>query len=82
LDFTGTVASAAGKISQRVEPRIRYSDKKTKDKNDKRSRDFSPVKKIKSPERRYDNKRICVGGIIDSYRGIPQIIVRETSQIR
>ena len=37
--------------------------------------------KFRSPERRYQNKKICVKGVIESYRGVPQIIVSERSQI-
>ena len=38
--------------------------------------------KFKSPERRYNNKKICVTGTIDSYNGVPQIVVHSKSQIR
>ena len=38
--------------------------------------------KFKSPERRYNNKKICATGIIESYRGVPQIVVNDKSQIR
>ena len=38
--------------------------------------------KFKSPERRYNNKKICATGIIESYRGIPQVVVSDKSQIR
>ena len=38
--------------------------------------------KFSSPERRYNDKKICVSGMIDSYRGVPQIVVSEKSQIR
>ncbi|ADC89777.1 nucleic acid binding OB-fold tRNA/helicase-type [Thermocrinis albus DSM 14484] len=34
------------------------------------------------PESYYKGKRICVEGLIDSYRGVPQIVVRDPSQIR
>ncbi len=34
-----------------------------------------------SPERKYNGKKICVTGIIDSYRSIPQIIVTDKSQL-
>ena len=38
--------------------------------------------KFRSPEKQYNGKRICVTGIIDSYRGIPQIDVSNKGQIR
>lgn len=34
------------------------------------------------PEKLYKNKHICVTGIISSYRGTPQIIVKDPSQIK
>ncbi len=37
--------------------------------------------KFGSPERKYNNKRICATGMIDSYRGIPQIVVNSKNQL-
>jgi hypothetical protein len=34
------------------------------------------------PERAYEGKRICVSGRIESYRGLPQIVVQSPSAIR
>lgn len=34
------------------------------------------------PESAYRNKHICVSGVIESYRGVPQIVARESQQIR
>ena len=33
------------------------------------------------PERSYTGRDICVSGVIESYRGIPQIVVERPSQI-
>lgn len=33
------------------------------------------------PESAYRNKHICVSGVIESYRGVPQIVARESQQI-
>ncbi len=38
--------------------------------------------KFGQPERKYTGKRICVTGVIDMYRGIPQIIVNQPAQIQ
>lgn len=35
----------------------------------------------KSPETRYSGKEICVRGIIQSYQGRPEIVVKESSQL-
>ncbi len=35
-----------------------------------------------SPERRYNNKRVCVTGVIDTYKGIPQIEAISKSQLK
>jgi hypothetical protein len=35
-----------------------------------------------APERTYSGKKICVTGTISSYRGVPQIVVSDPSQIR
>ncbi len=35
-----------------------------------------------SPERKYNGKKICVTGIIDSYRSVPQIVVTDKSQLK
>ena len=35
----------------------------------------------KSPESLYAGKQICVTGLIESYRGRPEIVVKEPSQI-
>jgi micrococcal nuclease len=37
--------------------------------------------KFGSPERRYSNQYICVVGIIQSYRGVPEIVLRNPSQV-
>ncbi len=37
--------------------------------------------KFSSPERRYNDKRLCATGTIDSYRGTPQIVVANKSQL-
>ena len=37
--------------------------------------------KFNNPERAYNGRTVCVSGYIDSYRGIPQIVVEEPSQI-
>ena len=37
--------------------------------------------KFKSPERRYNNKKLCATGIIDSYNGIPKIVVSDKSRL-
>ena len=37
--------------------------------------------KFSSPEERYNNKNLCATGIIDSYKGRPQIVVSEKSQL-
>jgi DNA/RNA endonuclease YhcR with UshA esterase domain len=34
-----------------------------------------------NPETRYAGKRLCVSGVITDYRGRPQIVVRDPSQI-
>ena len=38
--------------------------------------------KFGAPETMYRSKRICVSGKIDSYRGVPQIVARDPSQIK
>ena len=38
--------------------------------------------KFGDPIRKYRGHRVCVEGVIDSYRGIPQIVARDPSQIR
>ncbi len=38
--------------------------------------------KFGAPERDYRDKRICVSGKISDYRGVPEIIAREPSQIK
>jgi len=35
-----------------------------------------------APERVYSGKKVCVSGVISSYRGGPEIVVSEPSQIR
>lgn len=37
--------------------------------------------KFGEPEEKYRDKRICVSGIIKSYRGVPEIIAYEPEQI-
>ena len=37
--------------------------------------------KFGTPESRYQWKAVCVSGMIESYRGIPQIVAREPGQI-
>lgn len=34
------------------------------------------------PERAYDRKKICVTGVISSYKGVPEIVASDPSQIR
>jgi hypothetical protein len=38
--------------------------------------------KFGSPEDTLANKRICVSGTIQSYRGVPEIILRDPSQLQ
>lgn len=38
--------------------------------------------KFSLPERRYNNKKVCATGNISSYRGIPQIVVTNKSQLK
>jgi hypothetical protein len=35
-----------------------------------------------SPERRFRGRSICVRGVVQSYRGVPEIIARSPTQIR
>ena len=35
--------------------------------------------KFGDPEAKYSNRRVCVSGVIESYRSIPQIVAREPS---
>ena len=35
-----------------------------------------------APERIYSRKKVCVSGMISSYKGAPEIVVTEPSQIR
>ena len=35
-----------------------------------------------SPERKYKHKKICATGVIETYKGIPQIVVQDKSQIK
>jgi hypothetical protein len=37
--------------------------------------------KFGTPEERYANRPICVTGTVQAYRGIPEIIVRDPSQV-
>lgn len=37
--------------------------------------------KFGAPEVRYENRRICVNGVIQLYRGIPETILRNPSQV-
>ena len=37
--------------------------------------------KFGSPDRRYANHYICVSGLIQSYRGTPEIILRNATQV-
>jgi micrococcal nuclease len=34
------------------------------------------------PEERYANKQICVSGVIQSYRGVPETILRDPGQVQ
>jgi hypothetical protein len=34
------------------------------------------------PERAYDRKKICVTGVISSYKGVPEVVASDASQIR
>jgi len=38
--------------------------------------------KFGSPEERYADREICVSGVIQVYRGIPEIILRNPSQVQ
>jgi hypothetical protein len=38
--------------------------------------------KFGSPETQFDDKNVCVSGVIQLYRGLPEIIVRNPSQIQ
>ena len=38
--------------------------------------------KFISPEKKYNHKKICATGVIDEYRGTPQIVVQNKSQIK
>jgi hypothetical protein len=38
--------------------------------------------KFGSPEERYSHREICVSGVIQLYRGIPEIILRGPSQVQ
>ena len=38
--------------------------------------------KFGDPLQKYKSHPICVEGVIDSYRGIPQIVARDPSKIR
>ena len=37
--------------------------------------------KFDEPEAKYENKRVCVTGLIKDYRGVPEVIVEQPSQI-
>jgi hypothetical protein len=37
--------------------------------------------KFGSPEQRFADRQICVSGVIQMYRGIPEIILRTPSQV-
>jgi hypothetical protein len=37
--------------------------------------------KFGDPESKYGSKRICVTGLVKDYRGVPEIVVEEPSQI-
>ena len=37
--------------------------------------------KFDEPEAKYENKRVCVTGLIKDYRGVPEVIVERPSQI-
>jgi micrococcal nuclease len=37
--------------------------------------------KFGSPENNYANKRVCVTGVIKTYRGIPEVVVENPGQI-
>ena len=37
--------------------------------------------KFGAPEETYKNRRICVTGLIQSYKGRPEVIVRSPTQI-
>lgn len=38
--------------------------------------------KFGNPESTYKNTHMCASGLIDSYRGVPQIVAREPGQLR
>jgi DNA/RNA endonuclease YhcR with UshA esterase domain len=37
--------------------------------------------KFGDPEAKYGNKRVCVTGLIKDYRGVPEVIVEQSSQV-
>lgn len=37
--------------------------------------------KFGDPEAKYDNKRVCVTGLIKDYRGVPEVVAEQSSQI-
>jgi hypothetical protein len=38
--------------------------------------------KFGAPEERYQDKHICVTGMISDYRGVPEVVAHEPSQIK
>jgi len=38
--------------------------------------------KFGNPEENYRSKHVCVSGVIESYRGVPEIVAREPGQIQ
>jgi hypothetical protein len=37
--------------------------------------------KFGEPEVKYNNKRVCVTGVVKDYRGVPEVVVEQPSQI-
>lgn len=42
----------------------------------------SDRRKFGNPESTYKNTHMCASGVIDSYRGVPQIVARDPGQLR
>ena len=38
--------------------------------------------KFNKPEKRLESKRVCATGLLELYRGIPEIVVREKQQLK
>lgn len=78
----GTVASAKYVAGSKGQPTFLNLDKAYPDQvftaliwGDDRGRFSSP------PEMAYDGKKLCVSGVIETYKGKPQIVVRDPKQM-